>query len=99
MRLIDADTAIRKLQDKGEEPMYQHTDEDWKCGLFMAEDIINDLPTIDLVKNRLQKAIASKTAEETYDFLSWLMFDYAKQYTDSRSAVIKWIKDSEENET
>ena len=42
---------------------------------------------------RLQHALDGKTEEETYDFLYWLMYKYAKQYTDSRSAVIEWLRE------
>ena len=41
--------------------------------------VIEELPTADPVKNKLQCAIDGKTEEEIYDFLSWLMFEYAKQ--------------------
>ena len=42
-------------------------------------------------KGRLEQAISGKTAEEVYEILHWLMFQYAKQYTDSRDAVIEWL--------
>jgi len=48
--------------------------------------------------NRLLESIKGMTPEETYDFLYWLMFEYAKQYTDSRSAVIKWLREGAEDE-
>ena len=57
--------------------------------------VIEELPTADPVKNKLQCAIDGKTEEEIYDFLSWLMFEYAKQYTDSRNAVIQWLREDD----
>lgn len=51
--------------------------------------------TIEPVKNKLQRAVDGKTEEEMYDFLDWLMHKYANQYTDSRSAVIKWLKEDD----
>lgn len=68
------------------------TDEQIKEAFEKAK--IDEQPTIAPAKNRLQHAIDGKTEEETYNFLSWLMFDYAKQYTDSRSAVIQWLMGS-----
>ncbi len=63
MSLISREAAIRKLQDKGEEPMYQHTDEDWKCGLFMAEDIINDLPAAEVTLCHLDSPCEYQNAD------------------------------------
>lgn len=58
-------------------------------------DRIEKLPTVDLVKNKLQRAVDGKTEEEIYDFLDWLMYKYANQYTDSRGAVIQWLKEDD----
>lgn len=41
---------------------------------------------------RLIKELAGKTAEEQCDFIRWLILDYAMRYTDSREAVIEWLK-------
>ena len=84
-RLIDADNLVSVLDilcDKTGDIRY------WE----QLKWIVDDMPTVDPVKSKLQQAIEGKTAEEIYDFLSWLMFVYAKQYTDSRSAVIEWLK-------
>lgn len=90
MRLIDAD-ALKKLR-RCEIDEYA---DGWTFKeLWEAEEAdIDSLPAIDSAKNKLQRALDGKTEEEIYDFLSWLMFEYAKQYTDSRSAVIKWLKE------
>ncbi len=42
--------------------------------------------------NRLESAIHGKSPEEIYEFLTWLLFRYGKQFTDSRLAIIYWLK-------
>ena len=42
--------------------------------------------------NRLESAIHGKSPEEIYEFIIWLFFRYAKQFTDSRLAIIDWLK-------
>lgn len=41
---------------------------------------------------RLIKELEGKTAEEQCDFIRWLVLDYAMCFTDSREAVIEWLK-------
>ena len=41
---------------------------------------------------RLIEELKGKTAEEQYDFIRWLMFDYGMRATDTREAVIEWLK-------
>ena len=43
-------------------------------------------------KSRLAREIEGLTPEETYDFLDWLLHGYGLQYTDSRQAVIEWLR-------
>lgn len=45
-----------------------------------------------IIPTRLIKELEGKTAEEQCDFIRWLMFDYAMWFTDSREAVIEWLK-------
>ena len=47
---------------------------------------------------RLIEALKDKTAEEQYDFINWLVFDYAMGFTDSREAVIEWLKGENDDE-
>lgn len=47
MRLIDADLAAEMIRDLAKEPDYQHEDEDWRDGLGMAGDALNDIPTVE----------------------------------------------------
>ena len=72
--------------------MTQHRDiftKEFVCANGMAIQALEH----ERKKNRLQQEIDGMNEEEIYDFLSWLMFEYAKQYTDSRSAVIKWLRE------
>ena len=57
--------------------------------------IIDGLPSEQ--QNRIAREIAGKSPEEIYDFLHWLMSDYARQFTDSRLAVIEWLKGEEDD--
>lgn len=43
-------------------------------------------------KSRLAREIEGLTPEETYDFLNWLLHGYGLQYTDSKQAVIEWLR-------
>lgn len=43
-------------------------------------------------KERLIEQIQGKTPEEIYDFLYWLLITYGNQFTDSRQAVISWLR-------
>jgi len=64
-------------------------------GMTIEEAIvtmINEVPSAQPECGRLGKAIANKSANEIYDFLKWLMFDYGNQFTDSREAVVEWLK-------
>ena len=36
--------------------------------------------------------------EAVYEWLGWLMYEYAKRYTDSRLAVIEWLKQVKEGD-
>ena len=89
MRLIDANALF--LTDMEIIMCNGNYKEAWK----MLLDKIDNAPTIEPVKNKLQRAVDGKTEEEMYDFLDWLMHKYANQYTDSRSAVIKWLKEDD----
>ena len=58
--------------------------------LDIAKEDINELPSVQ--ESRLIMTIKDKSAEETYNFLVWLLHDYGMQYTDTRTAVINWLK-------
>ena len=50
MRLIDADLALEKIGVLEKEPDYQHEGEEWRSGLYMAETVLDELPTSDIVE-------------------------------------------------
>jgi hypothetical protein len=49
-RYIDANTVQLKIIKVMREPDYQHENEDWRTGLCIADDIINEQPTADVVE-------------------------------------------------
>ena len=63
----------------------------FNMGLTAAEVAIEKLPSAQ--QSRLENAIHGKSPEEIYEFIIWLFFRYAKQFTDSRAAVIEWLKE------
>ena len=62
----------------------------FNMGLTAAEVAIEKLPSAQ--QSRLENAIHGKSPEEIYEFIIWLFFRYAKQFTDSRLAIIDWLK-------
>lgn len=69
--------------------------------LLWVRDIADELEDIKYIlekakkgtKSRLERAVEGRSAEVQYDFLNWLLNDYGRQFTDSRQAVIDWLKD------
>lgn len=39
-----------------------------------------------------QQTLATLSAEKFYDTIMWLLHEYGKRYTDSRLAIIEWLK-------
>lgn len=50
------------------------------------------LPSAESEISRIEQELHGKTPEEQYEFLYWLLFKNALTYTDSRLAVIEWLK-------
>ena len=50
MRLIDADVAAKEFMVLAKEPDYQHEGEEWRSGLYMAEEALYRLPAVDVVE-------------------------------------------------
>lgn len=48
MILIDAETAAKEFMVLAKEPDYQHEGEDWRSGLYMAEDALSRVPAVDV---------------------------------------------------
>ena len=53
---------------------------------------IKDFPSVQPDTSRIENALRGKSAEEQYDFIWWLMRDYGMQFTDTRTAVIEWLR-------
>lgn len=52
----------------------------------------NGVPSAQPEISRIEQELHGKTPEEQYKFLYWLMLKFALTYTDSRLAVIEWLK-------
>ena len=70
---------------------------EWKWAGKAAIDAIKNLPSAQ--QSRLENAIHGKSPEEIYEFISWLFLGYAMQFTDSRHAVINWLKGESDDES
>ena len=73
MRLIDADLAAEMIRDLAKEPDYQHEGEDWRSGLYMAEEVLDRLPAVDIVEQiftdiEFDVTITVDGPKATYDF-------------------------------
>ncbi len=47
MKLISREEAIKRIQKVEQEPNYQHDYEGWRDGLIIAENIVDELPTVE----------------------------------------------------
>ena len=47
MELISREEAIKRIEKVEQEPNYQHDYEGWRDGLIIAENIVDELPTIE----------------------------------------------------
>lgn len=66
----------------------------YEWGLGLIESYISDMKELPPAQqNRIARETAGKSPEEIYDFLHWLLIDYGRQFTDSRLAVIEWLKE------
>lgn len=54
--------------------------------------IIDRLPSAQSEISRIEQELHGKTPEEQYEFLYWLLLKFGLAYTDSRLAVIEWLK-------
>lgn len=60
--------------------------------LLSIERNMRALPSAEPEISRIEQELHGKTPEEQYEFLYWLMLKFALTYTDSRLAVIDWLK-------
>ena len=47
--------------------------------------------------SRIEQELHGKTPEEQYDFICWLLLKFALAYTDSRLAVVEWLRGEKED--
>lgn len=55
-------------------------------------EYIDEVPTIEPEISRIEQELHGKTPEEQYEFLYWLLLKFGLTYTDSRLAVIEWLR-------
>ena len=54
------------------------------------------LPSAQPEISRIEQELHGKTPEEQYEFLYWLLLKFGLAYTDSRLAVIEWLRGEKE---
>lgn len=64
------------------------------CAYWDSESNICALhsPSAQPEITRIEQELHGKTPEEQYEFLYWLLLKYGLTYTDSRLAVIEWLR-------
>ena len=60
VRLIDANALKVALDKCGKEPDYQHEGEDWRNGICIAENLIDNAPTVDVKEEKIIRCIDCK---------------------------------------
>lgn len=55
-------------------------------------DALMQIPSAQPEISRIEQELHGKTSEEQYKFLYWLLLKFALAYTDSRLAVIEWLR-------
>lgn len=58
---------------------------------------IADAPSAQPEISRIEQELHGKTPEEQYEFLYWLLLKFGLAYTDSRLAVIEWLRGEKED--
>lgn len=106
--LISRQSAINVLND-GAELFRRALDETYivgddrgkyEWGLGLIESYIYDmdeLPSAQPEISRIEQELHGKTPEEQYEFLYWLLLKFGLTYTDSRLAVVEWLRGEKED--
>ena len=55
-------------------------------------DKIRGLPSAEPETSRIEQELHGKTPEEQYDFIYWLLLKFGLGYTDSRLAILEWLR-------
>ena len=84
--------AIRRCSVKEVTPAYLLIDK----AEAMTELMM--LPAAEPKISRIEQELHGKTPEEQYEFLYWLLLKFGLAYTDSRLAVIEWLRGEKEDE-
>ena len=58
---------------------------------------IMNLPHARPKISRIEQELHGKTPEEQYEFLHWLLLKFGLAYTDSRFAVVEWLRGEKED--
>lgn len=61
----------------------------------LQEKINEIINSPELKTSRIEKELHGKTPEEQYDFIYWLLLKFGLGYTDSRLAILEWLKGNE----
>lgn len=80
--LIDRQAAIKALNNW----FFNSTDD------RSPKQVIEALPSAEPEISRIEQELHGKTPEEQYEFLYWLLLKFGLAYTDSRLAVIEWLR-------
>ena len=88
--LIDRQAAIDAMNEVSEH--YTEKGREWHPHINFMVEAIKDLPSAQPDTSRIENILHGKSAEEQYDFLWWLMQNYGMQFTDTRIAVIEWLR-------
>lgn len=69
-----------------------------RLGMYPLACDVRALPPAQPEISRIEQELHGKTPEEQYEFLYWLLLKFGLTYTDSRLAVIGWLRGEEEDE-
>lgn len=62
-----------------------------------AVKALRELPSAEPEISRIERELHGKTPEEQYDFIYWLLLKFGLGYTDSRLAIIEWLRGDKGN--
>lgn len=91
MDLIDRQAAIDAFVK------FSHLDWEYLKIMNPTLTILESLPSAEPEISRIEQELHGKTPEEQYEFLYWLLLKFGLAYTDSRLAVIEWLRGEKED--
>lgn len=63
---IEREYVLERLRKRYNDPNYWHTGEDWRMGLSLAEDVVDETPTSDVVKVKYGEWVYDQTTGAMY---------------------------------